>query len=219
MADAGADRPASDAPDAAPICAVTPGAAPAGGDATTFPCPLAPAPPPWSDCPAKFPGGPEEIAVLCRRRAPSSGTPDGVLAGTCGNQQVVVLNHSPGRGVECHYDAAGALVGVAEYADTLAYCGSSSAARAAGMVTRAPCLLDMEASWDSLDCESVAPACGDAGAADAATSDGSRPDAAPGPLSASSHPGRSRNTHATAARFTPMPTVLSCSLISSVTWP
>jgi hypothetical protein len=168
--DAGSDA-AADAPaDVTPVCTFTGGIAPATGAATTFPCALAPTAAPWGDCPARFPAPGDEIALLCRRPfetgpqpAAAPAAPEAVLAGTCGGQQVVVLNVSPGHGIECHYSNGGDLVGVAFYDAAPSYCGSTSAAMAAGLVTHAPCLLDMDATWDSVSCDSappLSPVCG-----------------------------------------------------------
>jgi hypothetical protein len=163
-----------DSADAAPVCAFTAGAAPAPGAATTFPCALAPEAAPWADCPAQFPASADAVALLCRhpfktapQPAAAVAAPDAVLAGTCAEEKVVVLNISPGHGIECHYATAGALAGVAYYDDANSFCDSRSAAIAAGMVTHAPCLLDMDATWDSLSCDSApppSPVCGDAAA-------------------------------------------------------
>jgi hypothetical protein len=170
--DASGDVPAPpDGGDAAPVCRFTGGAAPEN-PATTFPCALAPAAAPWGDCPARFPATSDEITLLCRRSfqsgpatAAAAAPPDAVLAGTCAGQKVVILNISPGHGIQCHYAVTG-LVGAAYYDDTNSYCDHTSAAIAAGQVTHAPCLLDMDATWDSVSCDSAPPlsaACGDAG--------------------------------------------------------
>jgi len=170
--DEGDVAPASDDGALVAACSFVPGSAPAV-TATAFRCATVAAPVPWGACPASFPVAAASRAALCGRAFPTGETPaapvvrpDVVLGGTCGGQQVVVLEVLPGRGLECHYDAGGALLGLAFFSDNArAFCNGTSSAAAAGDVASAPCLLDMDASWDTVTCADVpAPSCGDGGA-------------------------------------------------------